>query len=260
MITYIYTLTDPRTNQVRYVGKTNNIKQRYNAHLNKARKHQIHMFNWVNQLKKEGLKPIMEIIDEVPIEEWIFWETYWISQFLTWGFKLINYTNGGEGTTFGNQTSFKKGHGGKKVVGFNSKYEKIYEFNSAIEASIFLKVNPGSVSCCCYNNCRRKTVKNLTWFYYDEIIKLNQNDLEHEIKERFITNRKATKGSFYKGQKSLRSKKVLMFDLNWNLIKEFESARSAAKYVGVTGGAIQHACTKSKKSICKNYKWKYDEK
>ena len=39
----------------------------------------------------------------------MFWETYWISQFKTWGYNLINYTEGGDGSTFGNQTSFKKG-------------------------------------------------------------------------------------------------------------------------------------------------------
>jgi hypothetical protein len=95
---------------VRYVGKANNVTQRYRAHLNRARKHQIHKKNWIEQLKKEGLKPIIEIIDVVPIDNWIFWETYWISQMRTWGFDLINYTNGGDGCTFGNQTSFKKGH------------------------------------------------------------------------------------------------------------------------------------------------------
>jgi hypothetical protein len=42
------------------------------------------------------------------INEWMFWETY-ISQFKTWGFDLINYTNGGGGCTFANQTGFK-GH------------------------------------------------------------------------------------------------------------------------------------------------------
>lgn len=108
--TNIYMLIDPRTNMVRYVGKANNVSQRYKAHLNRARKHQIHKKNWIEQLKKEGLKPIIEVIDIVPIDNWIFWETYWISQMRTWGFDLINYTNGGDGCTFGNQCSFKKGN------------------------------------------------------------------------------------------------------------------------------------------------------
>jgi hypothetical protein len=45
-----------------------------------------------------------------------------ISQFKTWGFDLINYTNGGGGCTFANQTSFKKGH--TSWLGKNHSEEK----------------------------------------------------------------------------------------------------------------------------------------
>lgn len=105
--TNIYTLTDPETNQIRYVGKSNNISQRYKAHLNKARKHQTHKKNWIEYLNKKGLKPIIEIVDIIPVEDWVFWETYWISQCKTWGFSLVNHTSGGDGCTFANNTSFK---------------------------------------------------------------------------------------------------------------------------------------------------------
>lgn len=108
--TNIYVLIDPRTNEVRYVGKANNVTQRYRAHLNRARKHQTHKKNWLTQLKKEDLKPIMVIIDIVSIDDWQYWERYWISQMKQWGFNLVNYTNGGDGCTFSNQTSFKKGN------------------------------------------------------------------------------------------------------------------------------------------------------
>lgn len=128
--TYIYTLTDPETNMIRYVGKANNIKQRYSAHLNRARKHQIHKKNWIASLREKKLKPIIEIVDIVPIKDWIFWETYWISQFKTWGFNLINYTNGGEGCTFGNQTSFKRGQCSIPVLQIDIKGNIVKEFES----------------------------------------------------------------------------------------------------------------------------------
>lgn len=121
--TNIYVLIDPETQQVRYVGKANNISQRYKAHLNRARKHQTHKLNWIKSLKNKGLKPIIEVIDVVPIDDWIFWETYWISQFKSWGFNLINYTDGGDGSTFGNQTTFKKGHIAHNDSGLTIKCE-----------------------------------------------------------------------------------------------------------------------------------------
>ncbi len=109
-ITNIYTLSDPRDNKVRYVGKTNNLGRRYKAHLVLSREIKSHKKSWIKQLKILGLKPVMEVIDVVPISEWVFWESYWINQLKGWGFKLVNHTYGGEGSTFGNSTSFKKGN------------------------------------------------------------------------------------------------------------------------------------------------------
>jgi len=191
--TNIYTLTDPRTNEIRYVGKANNVSQRYKAHLNRARKHQIHKKNWVESLKREGLKPIIEVIDVVPINEWIFWETYWISQIRAWDFNLINYTNGGDGCTFGNQTSFKKGHmlwlgkshseESKKLISDNNYHrgkpadnrKKVLQksldgktikiWDSINEAATNTNsINSKIISCCKGN---RKTHNKYKWEYYE---------------------------------------------------------------------------------------------
>lgn len=100
-MTKIYTLTDPITNEIRYVGKTTKtLDERLTYHyynLKKTKnKHKIH---WFGKLSKLGLKPIIELVDEVDDKEWKFWERYWISQFKTWGFNLMNYLVGGEGFT-----------------------------------------------------------------------------------------------------------------------------------------------------------------
>lgn len=151
--TNIYTLTDPITNQVRYIGKANNVSQRYKAHLNRARKHQTHKLNWINSLKQKGLKPILEVIDVVPIKEWVFWETYWISQFKSWGFKLVNYTLGGDGCTFANQTSFKKGR---------ESHNNTNTFINCMYCKEKFKISPSRISirkyCSsrCYNNHKKE--------------------------------------------------------------------------------------------------------
>ena len=188
--TNIYILIDPENQQVRYVGKANNISERYKAHLNRARKHQIHKLNWINSLRKKGLKPIIEVIDIVPINDWVFWETYWIAQFKAWGFKLINYTNGGDGATFGNQTSFKKGNipwnNGKSfsqetkdkisasllgvknkplcpVIQMDLEGNFIEEFKSITEASI--KTNSSLSKICSVCKGNRKSTNNFKWKY-----------------------------------------------------------------------------------------------
>ena len=49
--TNIYVLIDPRNGEVRYVGKANDVGQRYKAHLNRARKHQTHKKKLVKRIK-----------------------------------------------------------------------------------------------------------------------------------------------------------------------------------------------------------------
>lgn len=91
--THIYTLSDPRTGEVRYVGKTRDAKARIRNHLNK-REHN-HKGNWIESLRKLNLEPEVILIDEVPTGEWSFWEQHWIQVFLGWGFNLTNMTSGG---------------------------------------------------------------------------------------------------------------------------------------------------------------------
>ena len=106
---YIYIHTHTDSLQVRYVGKSNNPQKRYFKHcvISKIKTHKNH---WINKLLSENKKPILDVIDEVPIDNWIFWERYWIAQFRAWGFNLTNLTDGGDGCLYGNRTSFKKGH------------------------------------------------------------------------------------------------------------------------------------------------------
>ena len=95
MIIYIYSLCDPTTKEIRYVGKTNNIKYRYNCHISSKLK--THCSNWIQSLKSKNLLPKMELLDECNENNWIQLEQYWISQCKTWGFNLTNHTIGGEG-------------------------------------------------------------------------------------------------------------------------------------------------------------------
>ena len=100
---YIYTLKDPNTNTIRYVGKTKNLKMRYYAHCSrhKLSKYKSYKSSWILSLLNNNQKPIMEVLDEIEDSNWEFWEIYWISQLQTWGFDLTNMTKGGEGSLGG---------------------------------------------------------------------------------------------------------------------------------------------------------------
>ena len=54
--TFIYTLSNPITKEVRYIGKTVNIKDRYRQHIGKRLLDNSHKNNWISSLIKEGCK------------------------------------------------------------------------------------------------------------------------------------------------------------------------------------------------------------
>jgi hypothetical protein len=109
MVTYIYCLIDPIDNQVKYIGKSNNINSRLNTHTTNSRlTKNTPKIQWIKSLKDKGLKPIIEEIDCVLITEWEFWEKHYISLYKSWNFKLKNSTNGGEGGDTNSGKTFRK--------------------------------------------------------------------------------------------------------------------------------------------------------
>jgi len=91
----IYSLSDPFTGKIRYIGKCTNPSKRLKEHLKE--KSDTHKSRWIKSLIKLGQNPIIEELDVIPENEWEFWERYWISQIKAWGFSLTNATEGGEG-------------------------------------------------------------------------------------------------------------------------------------------------------------------
>jgi hypothetical protein len=65
---YIYTLVDPRTDEVRYVGRTVEPHQRLRQHLKDS--HSSDIREWVNELQNEDLEPEMYLIN-VDDEEYL---------------------------------------------------------------------------------------------------------------------------------------------------------------------------------------------
>lgn len=108
--TYIYVLKCPITAEIRYVGKANDPKRRYYSHMNLTKTSCTYKKNWIKKLKESGLKPVLEVIAEVPIDNWQEYEKYYIKYYRDLGCNLTNLGVGGEGLGFGNQTSFKKGN------------------------------------------------------------------------------------------------------------------------------------------------------
>jgi group I intron endonuclease len=91
---FIYALSHPTTNEVRYIGKSKHPKKRYSEHLSKARTRKYenrHLGHWINQLSRTGLKPILTILEECHVDVWKEREKHHISTYEN----LVNMNEGG---------------------------------------------------------------------------------------------------------------------------------------------------------------------
>ena len=93
---YIYALIDPDTDEVRYIGKSINPRQRLSGHMND--KSFCHRAHWLQGLKAKGKKPLVLILDRAAEgEDWQFAERCWISLGRELKWPLTNNTSGGDG-------------------------------------------------------------------------------------------------------------------------------------------------------------------
>ncbi|CAK0748528.1 hypothetical protein CCP3SC5AM1_1520005 [Gammaproteobacteria bacterium] len=111
MKVYIYTLKDPETNEIRYVGKSNEnrIEKRLIEHCQEKRlNHNRHKDNWIRCLLRKKLKPVLEVIEESNTDNWSDREKYWITYYKKIGCSLTNTNEGGEGQPYRKSTQEHK--------------------------------------------------------------------------------------------------------------------------------------------------------
>src|ERR1019366_3930855 len=93
----IYTLSDPRTLEVRYVGMTTKtLKERLKGHLRNVREKNHRAF-WIRSLLAAGVRPEIAELEIVPVGDRAAAERRWIEFYLAQGADLVNATLGGEG-------------------------------------------------------------------------------------------------------------------------------------------------------------------
>jgi hypothetical protein len=166
---------------------------------------------------------ILTVIDEV--EDWKYWEEYWIEQFKAWGFTLLNQNKGGGGPeryTEEQKQKMKKprkeGTGDKISKALKGNHTKYYT------KSVRKKISEGN--------------------------KIPKPFSDKHIQNMGIAKRK-------------QATPVLQYDLKDNFIKEWESKGQAAEWVkeqtGKTSNLVSQIkdCILGRQKTAFKYRWKY---
>ena len=193
----IYVLKCPILNVVRYVGQTKmKLTKRLNGHIYDAfgrnKKRLNHKDNWIRKLSINGYKPIIESIEELPIETDLNLilerEKFWISEYKS-KYDLLNSTDGGEYSInnkvvktymYGSENPMfgkKHKHSSKKIMSVkkiglydgikNPRSKKVYQYDKdlnliriwdyAKECCDHLSISRGNVSVCAKYNSSIKS-------------------------------------------------------------------------------------------------------
>jgi len=240
---FIYTLSDPIDEEIKYIGKTKNLKDRLQRHMNPHNLKQTWQpkTKWLKYLKNNNLKPIMELLDigdENNIDDL---EIYWISQFKTWGFKLKNDTNGGttlrqKGTKLKEQhiEKLKKSIKTKKpVVQYTINNIFVAEYESISEAT--RQTGLSHISSCCRN------VRKSTGDYY---FRYKDNYFPFIEPIDYWTGSHHSKESIEKIKMNHPLRKIIyQYNIETNeLISKYESIHEASEKTGLQRGHISKCC------------------
>lgn len=245
----IYLLLDPRTNAPKYIGKTNDISIRMYGHL--SEKTLTKKNNWIKSLKNKGLKPTVEIIDEVPENEWQFWEMHYISLYKSWGFDLLNGDQGGLGAGRLSEET-------KRKISLNSSQQKavlqydlsgsfVKEWRTLKEASKSVCVSGASISAAC-RGLQRKAAGFL-WQYKENAsptksLLARKSGWKHSKEKVLIASKK-------------RMKPVLQFTKEGEFIKEWSCARECERFYHINSGLVTRCCKRKQLKHAGGFAWKY---
>jgi hypothetical protein len=258
----IYTLVDPITNQIRYVGKTQlKVNKRLNAHITTSKLgSKSHKANWIRSLLEKDKKPTIEVIDEVSSEDWEFWETYWITQLRCWGFNLTNLTSGGIGLNGYKHNKESKLKMRKSKLGCTLTNSHKEEISKSVKDIYIDRPNYNRSG----NNIKKVIDKDLLYKLYitDNLSipsiskelgfsgkKIWQSLQDHNIKK---------EKEVWKKQLSNSKKIVYQYSLDGNFLKEWDSPAQVNRELGYNKGNIANVCRGLSKTAM-GFIWRYKD-
>lgn len=279
MRNYIYVLKDPISNEIRYVGKSNNPENRLKRHLSDYSliESWTSKNKWLLNLKSNNLLPLMEVIDSAELENIDELEIKWIKHYRELGLKLTNDTDGGDGFDWtGKKHSeesiekLKLCHPNRReVIQFDLNSNILNIYNSIRECAISTNLDRRHISTCCKNG-KSKTVGGFYFRYIDNHFPCVKSSTEPNIeninlkisefnssKTIYITKREELNNKIKEGNKSKR-RSIIHYDLEGNILGNYKTMSEARDVTGCHIGLISNCCNKRSYYTVNNSTFRYD--
>lgn len=273
---YIYTLTDPSTKEIRYVGQTNEPKRRFNDHISSSinensESYDTYKARWIRRVLNNNLTPIMDIIDSCNyLDESNKLEKFYVKLLIDGGNRLTN-SHITDVTEFSSYTrekmsSAKKGKKLEEIVGVEKSIELKEYYSERTKLNNPNKSNEPLV---------REKIRNTLKEYFEDkenhwayglkmtdehneklrLAKLNNPKNVGNRKPRTEEQREKTRNSL-KGVKKSRNE-ILQYDLDMNLVKEWKSLREIERMDTTMSRSQIAKCCKGDKETYAGFIWKY---
>ena len=223
----IYKLIDPLTNEIRYIGLTfNDLKQRLRSHCSENSKS--HKSNWIKKLKSEGLKPIIESVEDniSTYEECCEKEIFYIDKFKLDGHPLTNSATGG------NKNKKMSDETRKKMSESHIKRYKTYKMVHSEESKALLSKSTKAR----FNKDEEREKLRISNKRYED----SKTD-EQRLNDILTQN----------------CKTIYQYDKKMNLINKYPSVRNAAKENIIERVNIKK-CADKKCPTAGGFVWRYE--
>lgn len=238
-MTNIYTLSDPDTGKVRYVGKTcKSLSSRYAQHIYAWKrcsgKKLSHVNNWIKNLAIDNKKPVIELVDVVEDFVWQDAEKGYILLYKSFGCNLTNLTLGGEGT-----------------MGYKATDESKKKRLESLAVSKFWKEKIERHSEIMKDLHKNKNIK-FGYAHLDEE-KRKEIGAKHSLK---MKQKHLENPNLAKNISASRRKPVELITIDGKVLFEFESVAAAGRALNIDSTHIVRVC-KGKSKHAYGYYFQY---
>jgi hypothetical protein len=142
----IYTLSDPRNGEIRYVGKAVSAVARLKTHIRDARRRDTPLYRWINKLARDGVIPSVSVIDTCSPDDWREREISAIADERGRNPRLLNVADGGDEPHCPPDVRVSNARSVANAVHSNPERKKLWHRNQKLSLRIFKQIAAGEVS------------------------------------------------------------------------------------------------------------------